>query len=275
MHSMHALKCLAIMISSLVLGLSASPLLMALAAMALPGRAGAFIALNVPHIATLASMAILCPLLLRRSIWSILTDSGRPRMGLFLTGAGSAIAVIALAALLEGGYEVLESDASERFILAILAFILTPLQCLCEEVLTRALPARIAYPEKLGGSAARSLAATVACGLLFIIMHLANSEWEAGCNPMLLALYYFSFAALSCAVGIITGGFELAWGIHSANNLAIALFFGYRSMPYDTLPLLWREETGSLPLMLLELVAIFALATLPLLRHLRNRKRKC
>lgn len=46
-----------IMISSLVLGLTASPLVMALVELAIPSGLGAFIALNVPHLIILASIS--------------------------------------------------------------------------------------------------------------------------------------------------------------------------------------------------------------------------
>lgn len=263
----------AIMISSLVLGLAASPLVMALVQLAMPTALGAFIALNVPHIIILALIAILCPLLLKRTLASMLWDS-RMRKGLLAYAFLITFALTTILSLAQGDLHYNSAPASQRIPLFLAALLIVPLQCLSEEALCRALPARIFMPDNLNGQLRLVVPSALVSGLLFLALHGANSEWDVVDSPLLLALYYFGFGALSSLGGSLLGGYEAAWGMHSAINLSNALIVTYPSSPYAAASLLTTTSITPMWAMLLEMVLIHAMVTLPPLRRSNTGIRK-
>ena len=203
----------------------------------------------------------------------MLWDS-KMRKGLFSYAFVVTFALTTVLSLAQGGLHYNNAPASQRLPLFLAAILIVPLQCLGEEALCRAIPARIFMPDHLRGQWRLVVPSAFVSGLIFLALHGANSEWEVVDSPLLLALYYFGFGALTSLGGSLLGGYEAAWGMHSAVNLANALIVTYPSSPYGTTSLFTTTATSPMWAMLLEMVLIQALVTLPPLRRSNNGTRK-
>lgn len=117
------------------------------------------------------------------------------------------------------------------------SLILIPIQAGCEEALFRCLPARVAYgrlPKTMSGR----LGLSAVSSILFVLPHLGNPEVFASGTPWAVIAYYAIFGFMSMELSVSTGGFETVLGIHTANNLFVAVVCGYPQSPLPGFPLL-------------------------------------
>jgi len=113
-------------------------------------------------------------------------------------------------------------DLYLRFLMIPIILLLTPLQCIAEELLFRTTLWRI-----LEDRTKRYWVLPVISGLVFTLAHLANLEVRTTSNPIPVLLYYFLTGALFMEMTRVYGGSEAAFGAHVANNLYLALLVNY------------------------------------------------
>lgn len=120
-----------------------------------------------------------------------------------------------------------------RILFMFTALIITPIQTTGEELLFRVLPVRFIQGSKLKPSLLVSLVSAA----LFVIPHLSNQEVSHSTNRAIVLLYYALFASTVTYLSLRSGGFEVAVGVHAANNLFVAIFANYShsSLPSHSL----------------------------------------
>jgi membrane protease YdiL (CAAX protease family) len=155
------------------------------------------------------------------------------------------------------------SDWGPRLISLPLLLILIPFQTSCEELLFRCLPARLFYG-KLPKAWGKRFILCLLSALLFIVPHLANPDLTASEKPYAVLTYYALFGGLAMASALLTGGFEMALGIHAANNLFISLICGYPHSPLPGIPLMTNLRTLDGWTSCVQLLATFAIPGLVL-----------
>lgn len=89
-------------------------------------------------------------------------------------------------------------------------------------------------------------------GLVFGFVHIGNPEFSVlsgGWYSFIAFLLDYVFAGLSWAIATyFSGGVEMAWGMHFANNLFLSVIMGYTPSPLTSLPLFSIElESESMP----------------------------
>lgn len=250
---MHVVIILALIFISTVFSFCCTPFLSAVICMILPEKAASFIVLNLPHLLILLLIAISCPLVLKKGIMRLFTDAPHFRPAVFLVPFAVTFAVLTLS-LAFLPVKLNEAVLSERVILFTLSIVIIPLQCLCEELVTRAMLARIFLYEKLEASWLKALAISLAGATVFALLHTAASTAAY--------FYYFLFGFLSCFAGIRLSGFEAGLGVHAANNLFIALVMNSSSSPYNTDSIFTLEGETSIAVCIIQLVLIFLLSAL-------------
>lgn len=248
---MHVVIILALIFISTVFSLCCTPFLSAVICMILPEKAASFIVLNLPHLLILLLIAISCPLVLKKGIMRLFTDAPHFRPAVFLIPFTVTFAVLSLS-LAFLPVKLNEAILSERIILFTLSIVIIPLQCLCEELVTRAMLARIFLYEKLEAIWVKALAISLAGATIFALLHTSASTAAY--------FYYFLFGFLSCYAGIRLSGFEAGLGVHVANNLFIALVMNSSSSPYNTDSIFTLEGETSIALCIIQLVIIFLLS---------------
>lgn len=139
-----------------------------------------------------------------------------------------------------------------------LLLVLIPMQTSCEELLFRCLPVRMVFgrlPSSWGDRALLCLLSSI----LFVLPHLANPELLATTTPFAVLTYYALFGLLAMASAVLTGGFEVALGVHAANNLFASLVCGYPESPLPGIPLMTNLNTVNSWIGCLQLLLTFAL----------------
>ena len=101
-------------------------------------------------------------------------------------------------------------------ILAVIAFIMVPLQTSFEEYLFRGY-----LMQGIGILSRSKLTALITTSVLFGVMHIANPEIEK--LGYILLLYYIGTGFFLGIITLMDDGMELALGFHAANNLVTAL----------------------------------------------------
>jgi membrane protease YdiL (CAAX protease family) len=127
----------------------------------------------------------------------------------------------------------LDEEGEEYEIETTDALVITPIQTSSEEVLLRILPVRILQPDTLRSS----WPVSIISALLFVLPHLSNRELSAGNSALVVVLYYALFALVITMCSLRLGGFELALGVHAANNLFVAIFVNYSGSSLPSTPL--------------------------------------
>ena len=262
---MHALMLIALIIIPFVFAVCAYPVLSMMVTTVFPSRLAAFIDLNLIHLIALALLVPMTHVLLKKRTTYLVCDGLGLDKARLVAGFMSTLGILALTSFIFAEAKAVHAPLPERLPLYAAVLVITPLQCLLEELFTRSIIARMVMSQAFICSK-RTLAVTsLACAALFTLLHWASPEWDM--YPALpLAAYYFLFALLSTLVCVRDRGFELSWAAHSANNIFVALFMGYPGCVYDTLPLFMQETPPGIALLYAQLAAIFL--TLWLL-HLR------
>jgi len=126
---------------------------------------------------------------------------------------------------------------SERLLMAALVLLLTPLQCIAEELLFRGVLWRMLEGHRLGNALRNSIA-----GLVFTLAHLTNTEIGLSPEGMLALVYYFLTGFLFMEMTTSSNGLETAFGAHIANNLFIALIMNYPSSSLESAALFMQDK---------------------------------
>ena len=190
---MHALMLIALIIIPFVFAVCAYPVLSMMVTTVFPSRLAAFIDLNLIHLIALALLVPLTRLLLRkRTIYLVCDGLGLDRARL-VAGFMSTLGILALTSFIFGDAEAVHAPLPERLPLYAAVLVITPLQCLLEELFTRSIIARMVMPQAFICSK-RTLAVTsLACAALFTLLTcILHSPWppttfSSHCCPHLSA----------------------------------------------------------------------------------------
>ena len=126
--------------------------------------------------------------------------------------------------------------ASERLLMAALVLLLTPLQCIAEELLFRGVLWRMLEGHRLHNTLRNSIS-----GLVFTLAHLTNTEVGLSPEGLIALAYYFLTGFLFMEMTTSSNGLETAFGAHIANNLFIALIMNYPSSSLESAALFMQD----------------------------------
>ena len=202
---------------------------------------------HVNFIVLLALLLVFVVYVLRTTVIRFVTDALRFRWRLFWFSflvwfIGVAVAT-AVTALIEPQAIMFNytSRIWERLTLMIIALILTPVQCIAEELLFRTTLWRM-----LNGRSRKLWLPAVISGLVFTLAHLSNTEVQSTQYDLLILLYYFLTGFLFMEMTRIHRGSEAAFGAHCANNLFLVLVVNYAGSSLPSDPWLIQQNPGIL-----------------------------
>ena len=184
-----------------------------------------FIAVNLSIFMMLAGLAVTVKLIHRRSLHSLITPEDRidrariTRAAAVWAVLGAAVAILEHLVYPERYY--LSFNPDRFFVYLALVLVLTPLQCVVEELVFRGY-----VMQALGLLTRRPLVIAVLSSIAFTIPHLLNPEvLEHG--AAIMAANYFAIGMLLATVTLRDGRLELAIGLHAVNNVFLALVANY------------------------------------------------
>lgn len=191
-----------------------------------------FVALNASILVLLLATVLVLALLHGRSWRTLVT----PRSSIDWCRAASAAAVWGglllvsslLEALLYPGRYVWTFELQLWLPFAAAVLLLTPLQCLAEELAFRGY-----LMQALGRLWAVPWFVIIVSAALFMLPHLFNPE-VAAYGFWLMAANYFVMGLFLAWITLRDGRLELAIGAHAANNVLLALTVNYEDSVFDT-----------------------------------------
>lgn len=228
---------------------------------------GNYIAVNIPQLLLFAAVLFGSYAIMHTDFVHLVTEK-HFRFRLFFTSGLVSLAVMLVFSL------VFSRDSSflagvwkERLMILPLVLIVTPVQCIAEELYFRVLPARLVLGGKtLKADFTTTVILSLFSGFIFLLPHMGNNEFKSTDSIFLLCLYYASYGVLAMFISLYTHGFEISFGIHIAINLYTALISGYSSSTLQGYPLFIKEGVPSLLLTDLQLFVIFILTFLSVTR---------
>lgn len=174
-----------------------------------------FALVNVAIISLIAGVLLGVGLITKQPLRTLFTAAPTFRFKRF--GLGLVVTFAALAAftvtqaLVSPSAVAFGYDASKFWPALALVLLLTPLQCLAEELVFRGW-----LLQALSGRG-RALAVAVS-STIFASLHLLNAEaLKSGLGFSVLA--YGGFGVFFCLIAMRERGLELGWGVHTANNV--------------------------------------------------------
>lgn len=190
-----------------------------------PGPVAEFVALNLSILMMLAGLALAVKHVHGRPLMSLVSPDRRLD-GRRLAGAAWAWFVIAAACagleqlLFPGRYDWSFDPLPFLTFLAAVA-VFTPLQCATEELVFRGYAL-----QGLALLTRRPLVLAAASSVIFTLPHLLNPEvGEHG--VLVMAANYFAIGMVLATVTLRDGRLELAIGLHTANNVFLAVVANY------------------------------------------------
>lgn len=193
-----------------------------------------YLVANVPFFAMALALFLSIRYILNTDLHTLVTDHRqirrRPLLLGFLSYVGTNLLFLLITAVIYPKSVVFNRvPLTTRLLFIAAAVVITPLQTSCEEILFRIMPVRFLQGSKLKPNAPVALL----CALLFVLPHLSNKEVSTGASTPIVLLYYAIFGAATTYLCLRSGGFEIALGIHAANNLFVAIIANY---PGSSLP---------------------------------------
>ena len=191
-----------------------------------------FIAVNLSIFMMLAGLAVAVKLIHRRPLLSLVnagTSIDWARAG--RAAAAWAVlmaAVVALEHALYPGRYYLSFNPDRFFVYLGLVLLLTPLQCLAEELVFRGYAL-----QGLGLLTRRPLVIAAVSSLIFTAPHLLNPEVHEH-GAAIMAANYFAIGMLLATVTLRDGRLEIAIGVHAVNNVFLALIANYEGSALAT-----------------------------------------
>jgi membrane protease YdiL (CAAX protease family) len=203
------------------------------AALGLPlGAVTEFVALNASILVLLFATVLVVSLLHGRSWRTLVTPHAAIDWRRVAGGAavwGGLLLMFALVeALLHPGRYAWTFEPRLWLPFACAVLLLTPLQCLAEELAFRGY-----LLQALGRLWPAPWFAIAASAILFMLPHLFNPEVEAY-GFWLMAANYLAMGVFLAWITLRDGRLELAIGAHGANNVLLALTVNYEDSVFDT-----------------------------------------
>ncbi len=204
------------------------------------GAVTEFVAINASILMLLAGVVAVVIALHRRPWRTLVTPLVRIDWRRIFTGAAVwgllALLGAAIESLLFPGRYAWTPDLQRWLPFALAALLLTPLQCLAEELVFRGY-----LMQALGRLWRQPLFVAVASSAVFVVPHLYNPE-VAAYGLWIMVANYFAMALFLATIALRDGRLELAIGAHAANNLLLALGVNYAESVFDT-PSLFTAAT--------------------------------
>lgn len=199
-----------------------------------------FVAINASILMLLAGVLVVVITLHRRHWRTLVTPLARIDWRRIVTGAAVwgflALLGAAIESLLFPGRYAWTLDLRLWLPFVLVALLLTPLQCLAEELVFRGY-----LMQALGRLWRQPAFVAVASSAVFVVPHLYNPE-VAAYGLWIMAANYFVMALFLATIALRDGRLELAIGAHAANNLLLALGVNYAESVFDT-PSLFTADT--------------------------------
>lgn len=204
------------------------------------GAVSDFVALNASILMLLVAVVIAVVVLHRRSWRTLVTpypaiDWRRVMLGGGAWGVLLLFGAVAESLMVPGRY-AWTADWSQLLPFVVVALLLTPLQCLAEELMFRGY-----LVQGLARLSRRPAFLAVTSSILFTLPHLFNPEVEAY-GAWIMAANYFAMALFLATIALRDGRLELAIGAHTSNNLLLALGVNYADSVFET-PSLFTANT--------------------------------
>ena len=204
------------------------------------GAVTEFVALNASILMLLVAVVVAVVVLHRRPWRTLITpfpaiDWRRVMLGGIAWGVLLLLGAAAESLIFPGRY-AWTADWQQWLPFVAAALLLTPLQCLAEELMFRGY-----LVQGLARISRHPAFLAVASSILFTLPHLINPEVEAY-GAWIMAANYFAMALFLATIALRDGRLELAIGAHIANNLLLALGVNYANSVFDT-PSLFTANT--------------------------------
>jgi len=203
-----------------------------------------FVAINFSIFMMLAGLAVTVTLIHRRPLRSLVTPAARVdwrRAGRgALVWAAVATVIVVVEHLLFPGRYYLSFDPERLLPFLAAVLVLTPIQCVTEELVFRGYAM-----QGLGLLTRRPLLIAVASSLIFTLPHLLNPEVHLH-GTLIMAANYFVIGMLLATITLRDGRLELAIGLHSANNVFLALIANYEGSALATAAIFTARELDPL-----------------------------
>ena len=199
-----------------------------------------FVAVNLSIFMMLAGLALVVKLIHRRPLRTLVSTDGR--LDWTRVGRGAAAWLALMAAVTAAEHALfperyyLSFDAARFFAFLPLVLVLTPLQCLAEELVFRGYAM-----QALGLLTRRPLAVAALSSLVFTAPHLLNPEVQAH-GAAIMAANYFTMGMLLATVALRDGRLEFAIGVHAVNNVFLGLVANYEGSVLATESLFTARE---------------------------------
>lgn len=196
------------------------------------GEVTQFVAINASILMLLVGVVAVVMAIHRRSWRTLVTprpriDARRILLGGMVWGLLAIIGALIEGLLFPGRY-VWTPDLQRWLPFALAALLLTPLQCLAEELAFRGY-----LMQALARMWRQPAFVAVASSAVFTVPHLYNPE-IAAYGLWLMAANYFAMALFLATITLRDGRLELAIGVHTANNLLLALGINYAESVFST-----------------------------------------
>ena len=233
--------------------------------------ASPFLVANIPFFAMAFGLFLAIRFVLRTRLSSLVTDFPRIRMKPLLLGFGAyggIHLVVLLFTLLTNATTLSYNPVSlpVRLLFIIGALVITPIQTTCEEILFRILPVRFLQGAKMKPNWLVSLLSAA----LFVLPHLSNIEVAHSASAPIVLTYYALFALVITHLSLHSGGFEVALGVHAANNLFVAIIANYPNSSLPSHPLFLSNRPAGTAADLIQLTLSLAVVTAVTIRPKRN-----
>lgn len=177
-----------------------------------------FLIINLQFIPFLFSTFFAIKYIHTRKIFSLISGDNRIDISRFFAGFGvwllMQITIIVIGIAFSPSNYIFSFEPSKWFPLLFSALILTPIQTSAEEIFFRGY-----IIQGLSLLTKNKLALIIISSILFMVPHFLNPEMQR--NPILMALFYFSFGAFAAFITLKDNRLELALGVHAANNLTL------------------------------------------------------
>lgn len=203
------------------------------------GAVTEFVAINASILMLLAGVIAVVVALHRRPWLTLVTPLSRIDWRRIVAGGAVWGLLLLLGAAAESllfpGRYAWTPDLQRWLPFVVVALLLTPLQCLAEELAFRGY-----LMQGLARLWRHPAFVAVASSAVFTLPHLYNPE-VAAYGLWIMAANYFAMALFLATITLRDGRLELAIGAHTANNLLLALGVNYRDSVFDT-PSLFTAE---------------------------------
>ena len=163
---------------------------------------------------------------------------------------------LALSSLFEK-VAVNEVPLKRKLLSLLFSLLFIPMQTGVEEYLFRVLPVKMipSWPEKKPNA----FFVSVASGLLFMVPHILNPEARGSGGGWAL-LHYFLWGFLASLSALVSGGFEIPFALHAANNLFVAVAVNYPGSALSSFSFFMAKERTTGALEIIGVLLHFALA---------------